>query len=250
MRLREIFPRYVDVPEGRPVLISIAYWFARLFLLPGLMGVLVLGFSPVDGGFDPSLFILMGFILLDLVVMCLIYREFLKDSLSTFRSEWKSCLKSIAIGLGIVTAANIVLFLCYGNVFPVADLLAQFPAFYFALHPLLGIVSLVILAPVATCCLFHATFFSRLCGERPWLAYPLVALILGLLFWFSDRELVNFPRDYLAVLPTHLCACWVYQKTRTIWSGIILVAIANLLVVLLYALFPMLAARALFGLVF
>ena len=50
------------------------------------------------------------------------------------------------------------------------------------------------------------------------------------------------------MLPTHLLGCWVYQKTNTVWSSIILVAAVNLLMVLAYLLFPQLVLNTLMGL--
>ncbi len=248
MSIRDLFPRYVDGPEGKSIAISVLYLLVRYFLLTGLL--LILGSVTInEDGSASSILVIIGQLLIDLVVMFLIYRQYLSDALLTFQMEWKSCLKTIAIGVGIAAVVSGIICIFTGFPVPTGDLFLQFPTYYFAFGLVPGILVLVILMPVAFCCLFHATFFGGLCGQRPWLAYPLVAAVLLILHWLSDHALSGFPGVYLSMLPTHLCACWVYQKTNTIWSSIILVAAVNLLMVLTYMLLPQLALNALFSLI-
>jgi len=150
--------------------------------------------------------------------------------------------------VGIAVGINAVIFLCTGLLVPAGDLFLHFPTNVMAAIPLVNLIFLVVLAPVAFCCMFHVTFFGGLCGERPWLAYPLVALVLVALHYFGNHDFALFPSVCLCMLPTHLLGCWVYQKTNTVWSSIILVAAVNLLMVLAYLLFPQLALYTLIGL--
>lgn len=244
MSIRDLFPRYIDAPAGKSVALSVLYLLVRKYLLTGLLLILGTATISADGSVS-SIAVIFVQLVIDLLVMILIYRHYLSESFQTFRMEWKSCLKTVAIGIGIAAVVSGIGCILTGLLVPTGDLFMQFPTYYFAFSPLTGILILVILTPVAFCCLFYATCFGSLCGERPWLAYPLVAVVLLALHLLSDHAFSGFPVVYLSMLPTHLCACWVYQKTNTIWSSIILVAAVNLLMVLLYMLFPQLAQNAL-----
>ena len=90
----------------------------------------------------------------------------------------------------------------------------------------------MVFSPVAVSCLFYATAFAPVGCRRPWLAYPVVALLIafpricnGMTCWNPTEELVL----YLAQLPMHLLACWSYQKTDTVWAPIAVHAAANLI---------------------
>ncbi len=247
MSLRDLFPRFVDGPALKSVLLSIFYLLVREFLLSGLL-LIVGGAVATADDLVASMGSLILQAIIDLVVMFLIFREYLSESMQSLRLEWPTCFKTIAIGVGIAAGINAVIFLCTGLLVPAGDLFLHFPTNVMACVPLVNLIFLVVLAPVAFCCMFHATFFGGLCGERPWLAYPLVALVLVALHYFGNHDLALFPSVCLCMLPTHLLGCWVYQKTNTVWSSIILVAAVNLLMVLAYLLFPQLVLNTLMGL--
>lgn len=52
--------------------------------------------------------------------------------------------------------------------------------------------------------------------------------IPAVLRFMSGIELAECIIQYLLYLPLHMCACWVYQRTNTIWAPIAFQGIVNL----------------------
>ena len=133
--------------------------------------------------------------------------------------------------------------LAYG-IFPLAEmelLMLSIDVVYF--NPLVGLLCMVILAPIAVSCMYYAVCFAPVCTNRRWVAYLLMALYLllprllnAVSFWYLAEEIPL----YLVQLPIHMIACWSYQKTDTIWAPICSLAIVNLItglgVIVLYVL--------------
>lgn len=77
-----------------------------------------------------------------------------------------------------------------------------------------------------------AVGFAAPAQERPWMGYLVVALITAipmvLVYTSGAGDLADAAVRYFAMLPLHMCACWVYQRSDTIWGPIIFQALANL----------------------
>ena len=241
--MEKLFPQMRDCPEGKQIALGGAYWVVYQIMLPFMMlFVLAMICSDSMFGDPPTVVGYVVFYLINLVCVGLIFRPYLEDSFWTLRTDMKKVLVSIGMGLAALVVFEIPLvlldllqkkWLVYFSL-PIAD-----PVFYlksslwFRVQPLVVGFCTTVLAPVTMCCLYYGVGFAAPAQERPWLGYLIVALLAAvpvvLMYTSGAFELEDAFVHYLSRLPFHLCACWVYQRSDTIWGPIIFQALANLL---------------------
>lgn len=241
--MNKLFPKMRDCPEGKQIALGGVYWvvyqivlpFMLLFLLAMFWGDSLMGDPPVVWGYG-------AFYLINLICVAIIFRSYLKDSFWTFRLDRKKVFVSVGMGLAVLVLMEIPfilldLILKKWLVFfslPIADPVFYFsPSLWFRTQPLVSGACLTILAPVAMCCLYYGVGFAAPAQQHPWLGYLIVALLaaipVALMYTSGSYDLQDAAIRYFSILPFHLCACWVYQRSDTIWGPIVFQALANLL---------------------
>lgn len=237
--MEKLFPKMRECPEGKHIALGGGYWVVYQIALPFILTMVIGDMSMVTG---TTISCAVGFWVINLGCTIVMFRSYLRDSFWTVRLDRKRLFASIGLGLAALAVLEIP--------FLLISILMEDPAVFFALpmaDPLFGInaamwmiyetllfgVCFVFLAPVTMCCLYYAVGFAAPAQERPWLGYLIVALLAmvpaALLYTSGAYELAAAAGYYVSVLPFHMCACWVYQRSDTIWGPILFHVIANLL---------------------
>lgn len=234
----KLFPKMRECPEGKHIALGGAYWIVYQIALPFILTMFCGGLGAENG---LVIGCVVAHFVINLACTIVIFRSYLVESFWIVRMETKRVLVNVGLGLAALAVLEIP--------FVISSMFAEDPVLFFALplaDPVLGLFStgwvmlnpfifgpcMVFLAPVTMCCLYYAVGFAAPAQERPWLGYLIVALIAAvpavLLYTSDGYELSKVVSYYFSVLPFHLCACWVYQRSDTIWGPIIFQAIANL----------------------
>lgn len=244
--MKKLFPPMYEHPEWTQVLVGGFYWIVYLFLLPALLNLVWMAISPTDLVYA---WICVAYYILNTLFVGWIFWSYLKDAFWEFRLNLKKCLASIGWGLLILAVLQIPLFL-FGaqgdwtvyirevSIFPVADTLFQVPPrdsmdFY----PWLSAPFFVTLVPFVMGCLYLLVGFASACAKRGWTGYLVTAALVYvscLFIHLYHQSLEDLWSTYGRTLPFYLCACWVFQRSDTVWSPILFYAITNLLGVGIY----------------
>lgn len=231
----------IEEPDSRALCIGIPYWVIAFFVLPGLISLM---FIPTGHDHIYSLWIEIGYHVLNFIVVLFAFLPFLRESFFTLQYSTKKVfgtaaaasgaiitLKMIFIGIAGYTQNELLFNAAYGTVLANESDLMYYSSALMAYQPLWGTLTLVFLAPFTVSCLLYACVFAPVCKTRPALAYLLVTLLTLLIrlsvafcLWPLQEELVI----YILLLPIHLIACWAYQRTDTIWTPIIVHFFSNL----------------------
>lgn len=228
-------------PERTTFMAGLAYGVIAFFTFPFLALYFSQGF---DDASSLSWFEIVYHVINFFVAMY-IFRDYLKDSFMDVECNLKPFLSAVT--------ECAILILAYSILFPrfAPSFLSEHAAIIssaalpptvemeifnttrnlIVVNPVIGTACAVLLAPVTISCLYYASSFAPVCGNRPWLAYPAAAVALAipricnaLTFWPFEEELIL----YLVQLPVHFIACAAYQKTDTVWAPIAVHAIVNL----------------------
>lgn len=240
--MEKVFPTMLDRPETHTVISGLFYYFFAFVSLPFILLLLM------QGSFS-NLSVMTGvetaFHVINFVVVVLIFREYLMDSFSVFRSDVRNVLPAVGIAVSLMviigfmsnTVAGVLLIpdlsMAAASMLPLPEMeLFLLCGDLVRLSPLWGLLCMVVLVPVTASCMYYAISFAPICEQRPWLAYLAVALLIavprfcnGATYWDPHQELVL----YLAQLPLHLIACWSYQKSDTVWAPILTLSCTNLI---------------------
>lgn len=232
----DLFPHMTEYLEGKQIGRVFVYWFVALVLLPFVMEPLALSFFSEDA----FVWVEIIYCLINVVALALILREYLTDAFMDVQFNLKRIIAVAAIALSLMLAWVILLWqiqlflpVSVIDCFPITPRnVVMSPAFTAIFSPVLGTLSLTLLAPFCVCCLFYAPGFSPLCADRPWAAYLVMAGVVLVasffdVYWLSG--IVGTLIVYIIRLPVHLFACWSYQKTDNIWTPMFALAGFNLL---------------------
>ena len=244
--MHEIFPSMNSKPAAIKVfaLIPWSLWIYILFpfyLLP-LIGA-GLWENP-----EHSVWLQIGNHVLSALPLLFLLWSYLREEWSMVAMDGRYYLKHIALTVVLIVGVELWLFsmLKLGGVdtasmregLPVAEMLvSQTPYYLIRLEPLWGTVVMSVFVPISICALFYCFAFSPVCCRNTWLAYLSVAVValiptaVNILWENCDASLgLNM---YLASLPVHFLACWSYQKTDNVWTPLLSLSLANLLISLL-----------------
>lgn len=209
--------------------IGLSYWVIQFALLPSLLGLLAAAFSPE---YDATLLNVVYFSI-NFVCCVAIFLRLVKASLEKAKAEPEGLLFASAVGFGLYRAASLVLGIGAMVLFPdFANLNDSTLLEILGEHPLLMVVSTVLLAPVAEELLYRGLIFGWLREKNVYIAYILSALI------FSGIHVVQYIGLYstahivvalVLYLPAGLSFAWAYQHSGTILAPIIIHAANNLL---------------------
>ena len=236
--MNKLFPRMYDCPEGKQIAQGGIYWAIYALVLPTIMFIATGGVisSRVVNGFD------CAYYLINFLAVILIFRTYLIDSFWNVKMHIKHFLITVGIGLIAFFAIEIALFFLWvfpsgtlgGFPLPIADsLYGLVTRWAFEKPPILNHMCLIVCVPVAMSCLYYAVCFAPTCQNKIWIGYLLVAVIAliptVLLVTAQGYAVLEAVTSYICLLPFHMCACWIYQNTDTIWGPILFHAIVNLI---------------------
>ena len=237
--MSKLFPRMYDCPEGKQIAMGGMYWFVYMVFLPFLLLLACAGGTADNAAVYTCI---LAYFLINGIAVFLIFREYLIDSFWNVRLNIKRFFASVGLGYLVFFAVETIMTLCglYDaelitlTPFPAADsLFAIGGVFLLFGRPILISLCLITIVPMTMCCLYYAVGFAAACQNRVWLGYLVVALISAipavLLMTSQGVEPIGALRYYVGMLPFHMCACWVYQRSDTIWGPILFHAITNLL---------------------
>jgi hypothetical protein len=230
------FTTLMEKPENGNVIASLIYEFLAFYTLPFL---LLLAFNGTYKSNDTAALMEILYHAVNFSVAVFIYREYLTDTFADIRYQYKKLLKASAQSIELILLISLVLFfsLGFGNMLaahgslPLAEVdLLVLPSSIILSRPLLGVICMVVLTPVAISCLFYGTVFAPICYTRPVLAYLAMALFLAFprycnaaTFWEASSQWTL----YFTQLPVHLLACRSYQKADSIWAPILTLSAVN-----------------------
>ena len=238
--MKKLFPDMYSKPETVRIIAIIPCWLWVFVLLPMFMPFLGLGLWD-DPQYGPWLEI--GYHVANSILMLMVIGSYLKDEWFMIGTKPGYYLKHSLLTVGLMLVVELVwlttLSLCGVDIL---DMLQGFPVVEFFVNytPLslliesqvFGTIVMVLLTPISICALFYCLGFAPVCEKKPWLAYLCIAVITLIppavdILWRGGASLIL--STYLARLPIHLLACWVYQKTDNVWTPLVSLVLFNLL---------------------
>ena len=239
--MNKIFPSMNSKPEKIQIFALIPCWLWVFVLFPMYMPFIGLGLWEQP---EISVWLEIVYHVANGILMLLLMLAYLKDDWSLVTTDVSFYLKHIALTVGLILVAEWLLlntlFFCGLDIanmvesLPMVEMqVSHTPLLMIDLQPIFGTIAVSIFAPFSICALFYCLGFAPICYKKPWLAYLCVAVITLIpyiidILWRGEATLAM--SGYLAHLPIHLLACWSYQKTDNVWTPIISIAIANLLI--------------------
>ena len=239
MVMKNLFPTMRDCPDGRQIAAGGLYWFVYQIALPFFIVLTVISLAFPDG---TSIFAYVAYCVINLICVLLIFRTYLKESFWSVRLYTKRFLISTGLGVAVFSALELLMMLA-GTIagdsllltcVPVTEYFLGFgdPEWVMAMPIGLALL-LFLIVPISHCCLYYAVGFALPCQKRPWLGYLIVAGLSVIPAVLMVTAVGCTPVDalvhFLSMLPFHMCACWVYQRSDTIWGPIAFYAGVNLL---------------------
>lgn len=248
--MQKLFPMMMDRPEKGYSFAALIYGIICFFSFPFLILFFMQGLwdDPVVGSWCEIVY--HGF---NLFVVGSLYRTYLSDALFDAQINWRKIAKTVAICAAIILGLYSSLWrlaavdwddtLVYAveGMLPMTEMdLLWLGSAAVCNNPLFGTLCMVLVTPFVISLIYYASTFAPICCERPWLAYPVTALVLALpriansMTFFDPVPQLHL---YLVQLPGHMLACWAYQKTDNIWTPIVLHAVVNLISSLMFLYF-------------
>lgn len=238
---QDFFPYMLYYPGGKRIVRTLSCAFFTVLVIP-----LLLNFMTVDAWEDPETLCRVEFFaqLGNGALILFMMRYHLLNAFLQFRTNLKHCL-GVAFGcalLGILAGGALLavsvackeptLRMVAFDAIPLhSHIVLLSPGNLLFENPVFGLVCSVLLAPAVISCLYYVCVFAPVSGDRPRLAYLVVAFILLIphlvnLFLFSPPayELGL----YAAQLVVHLIVCWGYQRTDTVYTPIVSLTVINL----------------------
>lgn len=230
------FTTLMERPENGNVIASLIYEFLAFYTLPFL---LLLIFNGTYRSNETAALMEILYHAVNFAVAFFIYKEYLTDTFADIRYHYKKLLKASAQSIELILLIALALFFSMGfgntlvacGALPLAEVdLLVLPSSIILSRPLLGVICMVVLTPVAISCLFYASVFAPICYTRPVLAYLAMAAFLAFprycnaaTFWEPTSQWIL----YFTQLPVHLLACRSYQKADSIWAPILTLSAVN-----------------------
>lgn len=239
--MNKLFPSMCSKPEKIQIFAIIPCWVWMFVLLPMYMPFIGLGIwkqAEISAWLEISYHILNG------IIMLFLMSRYFSEEWFMVQTDVRYYLKHIALTVGLMVVIEFLLlrtlhrfgvdiaFMLEG--LPVVEMsVSQTPNLLVSVEPIFGTIALSVFAPISVCTLFYCLGFAPVCYKRPWLAYLCIAVVTLIpsiidILWRGGTELTL--SMYFAQLPVHLLACWSYQKTDNVWTPLVSLALANLLV--------------------
>lgn len=238
--MRNLFPPMTSKPEKAQVFALIFSWIVFFVLFPTFLPYLGLG---LWDQWESSVWLEIGYHIVNGIAVLFLVFGYLKEEWFMVSTDVWHCLKHVLLTVGLILGVEILwiggLYLGGFNIFlmleslPVVEMTVSHTSlFTLLLQPVVGTVVLSVFSPICVCALFYCTGFAPLCNIKPWLGYLGVAVVTLIppiinILWRGEAAMVL--GGYLIRLPIHLLACWSYQKTDNVWTPLLSLVGANLL---------------------
>lgn len=231
--MKDFFPLMNDDTEKGMHFALFAYWVFAFGVLPSWMPLFADGFwdnFPVTSWFE------IGYHVLNAVVVAIMLKSYLADSLLTVQLDPKRFFVIVGSAVAVMLVMAAALFGLAGDVivdfYPLGEMNVFFTLGYMAqLQPVFGTICCSVFVPFAVVGLFYASGFAPMCRRSHWLGYVVVTVVLVLpcvfdILWRGGADF-TIP-IFIMQLPMHWVACWTYQKADTVWAPVATLAIFNL----------------------
>lgn len=205
------------------------YYAIQLLVLPEVIILCLLLF-----GLNASSF-LVNFIYfcVNFAVFGLIFHQFLWKSLKKAWSAKKKCVKYAFLGFLIYWVLNIVVYGLIIKIYPQYENLNNDAVGSLAQdHFGAMAVATVLLVPMAEELVFRGLLFQGLYNRSRFLAYAVSVSafsIIHLIGYVGSMDLTHMVLSFIQYLPAGIALAWVYQKTDTICTPILMHMLVNLL---------------------
>ena len=247
--MNKLFPSMFSKPEPSQIISLIPCWVWVFVLVPMFMPFVAEGLWEQ---WASSVWFEIVYHAINGVVVLFLIGTYLKDEWYAVSADVGFYLKHVALAVGLILGTELLMLgLLYGLIgpyvwvileaFPVVELaVVHTPASTLMYEPVVGTIVMTVFSPICMCGLFYCLCFSPICYRRPWLAYlsiPVITFLPALVDMLWRWESAGLTLGaYLAGLPVHLLACWIYQKTDNVWTPLATVAATNLLLSLVVSL--------------
>lgn len=238
--MKRFFPTMYTKPEVIQIFLLIPACIWAFILFPMFMPFLGLGLWEQ---WEVSVWLEIGYHVANGLLALFLIFAYLKEEIFMVTTEFRFYLKHILLTVGLILGVELVwlgaLYLGGFDIMAMLDGLpvtemtvSHSPLFVLELQPVFGTITFSIFTPIAVCAFFYCLGFAPLCNIKPWLGYLGVAVMALIppiidIIWRGNAAYVLL--GYLARLPVHLLACWSYQKTDNVWTPLLSLAGANLL---------------------
>lgn len=203
------------------------YWAAQLLVLPALLQFLNRQlknpFSMAELNF--------AFYAINFLSVCLIFRTFLKKSLThVFHGFW-DFIQAAVLGYAAYWACSLVVSRLIYIIDPTfANVNDSAIASLAGSNFWLMAASVVILVPVAEECFYRGLVFRLLHSKSKAAAYILSVCVFAAIHivgYLGSAKPLTLLLCFLQYLPAGLCLAWSYEKSDTIFTPILIHAVIN-----------------------
>ena len=239
--MSKLFPAMTSKPEKIQFFSLIPCWLWVFVLFPMFLPFVGLGLWEQH---EISVWLDIVYHTANGAFLLMIISGYLKEDWFMVSTDVRYYLKHIALTVGMILVVEFLLldtlYICGFDItllmeyLPVTEMsVSHTPSYLVSLQPIFGTVALTVFTPISVCAVFYCLGFAPVCYKKPWLAYLCVAVITLIpslidLLWRGNGSLELY--GYIVRLPIHLLACWSYQKTDNVWTPLITIAMANLLI--------------------
>lgn len=204
------------------------YYVIQLLILPEVIVLCLLLL-----GLNASSFTLnFIYFCVNFVAFGLIFHQFLWKSLKKAWSAKKKCLKYAGLGFLIYWVLNIVIFSLIIKIYPeYANLNNEAVGSMAQDHFGAMAVATVLLVPMAEELVFRGLIFQAVFNRSRFLAYAISVSafsVIHLIGYLGSMDLTHIVLSFIQYLPAGIALGWVYQKTDTICTPILMHTLVNL----------------------
>lgn len=162
----------------------------------------------------------------------LIYHEFLYQSVKKAISVWQSVLSHSVLGLVLYWTMNTLVYYIIQAIYPAYYNMNNSAISYMAQGNFsLLLLGTVFLVPVAEETVYRGLMFGCLYNKSKILAYGVSVVAFSLIhivLYIPDMTLMHFLMSFLQYLPAGIVLAWVYGRTDTIVTPILMHTLINL----------------------
>ena len=231
--MKQLFPEMYDRPDKWMPVPAMAYWIFAFLILPTWLPLIADGlFNDLVG----ASWVDIALHIINALVVFAMYRSYAVESFLNVQLDTKKFF--IAVGGASLIAVCLSVWMYFFSVgevwdaYPINELtLLITPGLLVNTMPLFGTLCHVLITPIVVVGLFYVPVFAPMCCRRTWLGYLMVSLallvpVISDILYRDTMELLG--GMYLLQLPSHLLACWSYQKADSVWAPLATLSIFNL----------------------
>lgn len=204
------------------------YYVIQLLILPEVIVLLLLLLGLNTSSFAVNFI----YFCVNFAVFGLIFRKFLWKSLKKAWCAKKKCLAFAGLGFVVYWVLNIVVFSLIVKLYPgYSNLNNEAVGSMAQDHFVPMAVATVLLVPVAEELVFRGLIFQGLYNRSRFLSYAISVSAFSLVHlvgYLGNMDLMHIILSFIQYLPAGFALCWVYGKTDTICTPILMHMLVNL----------------------